>query len=271
MRRRKTLQSRFLAGSAALALGCISGRGAEILNQGFESLSAGDLNGQAGYSAMAQADVVSGGLSYSNGAVAFPGGTKCVAFTGLTPANNWVFSRTFPAQSGTVYFALVMTWTGQGDNDMLLFALSNDADGSPVALANSAGVYINRNLTFMDGLISARMRGNSTADTTAISTGKAGGNSTSSPQLIVGSLSKTASASYNTLRLWVNPSTFTMGPPDATVTRDIGLSSGLDTLLLFSGASNENDEVVKVDNIRIGTAWADVMPFPRRGTVVTVW
>jgi hypothetical protein len=60
------------------------------------------------------------------------------------------------------------------------------------------------------------------------------------------------------------------GAPDVTVTRDIGISSGLDTFFYFSGSANESDETMKVDNLRIGTTWTDVMPSPQRGTVVTV-
>ncbi len=197
------------------------------------------------------------------------GGARSLTFTSLTPANNWVFSRTFPAQSDTVYFSLAMTWTEQAGDDMLLFALSNDADASPVALGNSAGVHINPNGTQTAGLINGRMRGNTTGETTTLSSGKAGGKNTASPQFIVGCIDKESSTNYNRLRLWVNPTSYREGVSDVTITRDIGIDSGLDTFYFFSGSGNDAGEENRVDNIRIGTTWADVMP-SLRGTVIVV-
>jgi hypothetical protein len=266
------VKATIIAGGLALLLNSVPVQGAILHEQDFEALSLGSLSGQDGYTAMAQAQVASGGLTCTNGDVSVAGGAKCVAFSGLPiSVNNWVFSRTFAEQSGTVYFSLAMTWTNmKEDKDMLLFALSNDVHTSPVALANSAGVHINFNGTFVPGLINGRIRGNTTGDTTATSSGKAGGANTTSPQFIVGCIDKDSSTNYNRLRLWVNPTSYKEGTPDVAVTRDIGISSGLDTFFFFSGADNQGNETMKADNIRIGTTWADVMPSSLRGTVIVV-
>ena len=265
----RTIRETVIAGGIACALGGAQALGAVLYTQNFENLTPGGLDGQDGFTAMAQAQVADGGLAYANEDVVVAGGARSLTFTSLTPANNWVFSREFEAQSGPVYFALAMTWTEQVNDDMLFFALSNDADSSPAALANSGGVYINRNKTSTDGLINGRMRLDTSSNQTDTSSNKAGGANTTSPQFIVGCVDKDSSTNYNRLRLWVNPTSYTEDTPDVTITRDIGISAGLDTFFFFSGASNESTEAMKVDNLRIGTTWADVMP-SLRGTVIVV-
>ena len=170
---KRTIREKVIASGIACALSGAQALGAVLYTQDFENLNPGGLAGQDGYTAMAQAQVADGGLAYANGDVVVAGGARSLTFTSLTPANNWVFSRTFPAQSDTVYFSLAMTWTEQAGDDMLLFALSNDADSSPVALGNSAGVHINLTGTQTAGLINGRIRGNTTSETTATSSGKA--------------------------------------------------------------------------------------------------
>lgn len=265
----RTIRETVIAGGIACALGGAQALGAVLYTQNFENLTPGGLDGQDGFTAMAQAQIGDGGLAYANEDVVIAGGARSLAFTGLSPANNWVFSREFEAQSGPVYFALAMTWTEQVNDDMLFFALSNDADSSPAALANSGGVYINRNKTSTDGLINGRMRLDTSSNQTDTSSNKAGGANTTSPQFIVGCVDKDSSTNYNRLRLWVNPTSYTEDTPDVTITRDIGIDSGLDTFYFFSGSGNDAGEENRVDNIRIGTTWADVMP-SLRGTVIVV-
>lgn len=239
----RTIRETVIAGGIACALSGAPALGAILYMQNDESLILGGLNGQDGYTAMAQTQVASGGLSYTNGDVVVDGGARSLYFKKPAGgANDWAFSRTFPAQSGPVYFAIAMTWTSQENDDMLLFALSNDADSSPVALGNSAGVHINLNGTQTAGLINGRIRGNTTSETTATSSGKAGGKNTASPQFIVGCIDKESSTNYNRLRLWVNPTSYREGASDVTITRDIGIDSGLDTFYFFSGSGNDAGE-----------------------------
>ena len=251
------LRTLALAGIAVCALYARSALGDLLYSQDFESLSLGDLDGQDSFTAMSEAQVTSNDLTYNNGAVTIDGGSQCVTFSGLTPANNWVFNREFTEQTGAVYFSLLMTWTNQDQDDMFYFALSDDVHTStPCALGNSAGVNINQKGKFF-----ARSRGNSSNDTTSSSCDKNGGQNTASAQFVVGCVSKSGSGNYDTLQIWANPAAYAQGQPDITVRRDIGIAA-LDTFYCFSGASNENNETMRVDNIRIGTAWEDVLPTP---------
>ncbi|MBC8001660.1 MAG: hypothetical protein H7X97_03635, partial [Opitutaceae bacterium] len=173
-------------------------------------------------------------------------------------ASNWAAVNTFASQSGTVYFSFALTWTNQEQDDFLYFALSNDADLSPVALGNSAGVVIN-GFTGAAGRVGGRIRNDSTGNTTQTTSGfSGGGTNTSTTQFYVGSLSKVSSTNYNTLKLWLNPTTTTEGPHTHTITQDMGIASGLDTFYFFTGAGNESNEVIKLDSIRIGLTYSDV-------------
>lgn len=260
-------------GIGKIALGLLvaasSTQSAVLYQETFESRTNGDLNGQGGFTAMTQTDVQTGGLSYASGAVNVPGGSKNVTITGLPAGanNNYAFTNTFAPQSSTVYFAVAMTWTDQQADDFLYFALSDDFDSSPVVLGNSAGIVINGFGGTNAGQIGGRIRDNSFANTTQTSAGVIVGNSTSTPQYIVGSLSKVSSTNYNTLKLWVNPTSLTEGAATLTITRDMGISSGVDTFFFFSGAGNENNETMKFDNISIGTTYADVIAVPEPAAI----
>lgn len=254
--KKSTFNSLILAG--LLISVSATSHGALLFSQGVDSLTVGNLNGQAGFSAMTDAQIVTGGLSYSNGDITVAGGSQHISTAGLVPGNNVVYSNTFAAQSGTVYFSIVMDWTNQGNDDFLFFGLSDAASSS---ILNSGGLVIHNQGT-AEGTVSGRIRNDGFANTTTTSTGFDFGINTSSPVMIVGSLSKVASTNYNTLNLWVNPSSLTEGVSDLTVTRDMGIASGLDTLYFFSGAANENDEVLGQDNILIGTTYETVVPEP---------
>ncbi len=94
--------NRLIPFSSAMALSVGTAFGVVLYRQDFESHTPGALSGQDGFTAMSQAQVAAGGLSYENGDVAIDGGGQCVSFTGLTPANNWVFSREFPEQISAI-------------------------------------------------------------------------------------------------------------------------------------------------------------------------
>ena len=96
----RTIRETVIAGGIACALGGAQALGAVLYTQNFENLTPGGLDGQDGFTAMAQAQVADGGLAYANEDVVIAGGARSLAFTGLSPANNWVFSREFEAQSG---------------------------------------------------------------------------------------------------------------------------------------------------------------------------
>ena len=245
-----------------LLLGGIAS-GAIIYSENFDNLNNGDLHGQEGFVAMDEAQVVPGGLSYSNGNVVVPQGTKNFFIEGPEVVqNNWVYSNTFSTQSNAVYFSVLLEWSNQTQDSFLFFALSDGVNQS-TALANSGGFVVNQQGTFF-----ARIRDDSFANTTNESTGVQAGNNTSAPQMAVGRLSKEASTNYNTLSLWINPDSLTEGTPDVTISRDMGISE-LTTFYFFSGASNESNQTVAMDNITIGSSYDSVV-IPEPGTLLLV-
>ncbi|MEX2382270.1 MAG: PEP-CTERM sorting domain-containing protein [Opitutales bacterium] len=252
----------------ALAFITSTSQASLLYSQDFETLTNGTLAGQAGFTSdPGPVTVESGGLTYSDGAVSVPGGTKNITLS-PTGANNWAFVNTFAPQSDTVYFSIAMTWTNQTENDFLYFALSDGGSEKAVALGNSGGIVINKFET-AQGSIGGRIRGDTSGDTTSTPDGTAStsGENTTSPQFLVASLSKVSSTNYDTLNIWVNPSTLTEGTPTHTITQDMGIDGGLDTFYFFTGGGNETDEVVDMDSIRIGTTY-DAVVIPEPGTLV---
>ncbi|MCC5848551.1 MAG: PEP-CTERM sorting domain-containing protein [Verrucomicrobia bacterium] len=257
MRHLKTYRSLV---ATLLLLGATAAHGTLIFSEDFENRNLGDLDGQAGFEAMDEAQVVSGGLSYSSGNVSVPQGTRNFFVDGPPAANNWVYSNTFSAQTGAVYFSVLMEWTNQTQDAFLFFALS-DGVNQDSPLANSGGFYVNQQGTFF-----GRIRDDSFANTTNESTDISGGQNTSTTQMAVGRLSKDGTTNYNTLDLWINPDSLSEGTPDATVSRDMGISE-LTTFYFFSGASNQNNQTVSMDNIMIGSSYDSVV-IPEPGTLV---
>jgi hypothetical protein len=234
----------------------ISGHAAVLYSQTFDSLTTGSLIGQAGFTGTT-VTVETGGLSYTGGTVSVPGGSNNVTLNG-TLGDNRAIINTFAAQSGTVYFSFVMTFSGNDTDDLLLFALTDD----PTNLRNSGGIGINSNGGSNLGQVVGRIRGNDGSAQTTTNIGAPLGPTVTIPQFFVGSLSKVGSTNYNTLNVWVNPTTATEGSADLTITRDLGISSGLNSFLFFTGATVETTDVVKLDSIKIATTYAAVIPEP---------
>ncbi len=216
----------------------------------FEGLSTGDLNGQNGFTAAADVDVVSGGLSYTNGSVNAPGGSQNISMTATSlNAAGLPFSNSFAAQTGDVYFSVAMTWSDLTGN-FVYFAVSDDTDSS--GLTNSAGFYFNDAGTTLRG----RMRGNSSGETTngllsSITTTQ------TSTQMVVGKLYKDGSATYNKLDLWLNPASTTETASPVTITQDLGVFS-VDTFYLRGGNSGAS-ATLNMDNVTFGTTYEDVV------------
>jgi len=278
----KTPFSLFLVtAGAALLLAAAPCRATQLYSQDFESLVSGSLSGQAGFTSVYETGTTSvttsGGQSYSNGSVTVPGGNNEATIDAAPPSgsnnsnNNWALTNTFATQTGgsTVYFSLAMSWSSLSTASTVFFALTNSETNSP-ALGKSGGFILNGlgtgNSTVLGG---GRIRnsgsgdqGQSTASTSASSNYPGFGNNTTSTQFIVGSLSHVGVGSdgsdYDTLQLWIDPSSTTLSTPNVTISYDMGTSS-LSTFYLFTGSADSRFEVINVDNIEIGTTAADVL------------
>ncbi|MCA9247753.1 MAG: PEP-CTERM sorting domain-containing protein, partial [Planctomycetales bacterium] len=241
--------------AALLNIGTPQAQAARLVADNFDTYTAGNLAGNNGgfevngawtsaYSSIAQANVVSGGLNYSNGSINLNGGAQSVA---LTAGSDSAVSRSFSPQTGTVYFSvLYQPVAGFDVSDHIQFALSDDAD---VNNAGSIGKRSTSNLF-------ARIR--STSDTN----GDTGTNAVQGvTNLLVGKISKNASTNYNRLELFIDPASLTEpGVPDATVNATLGidtLSSFVIRTAVFDGGDQMN-----FDLLQIGTTFDSVVTQP---------
>jgi hypothetical protein len=250
--------------SASLAILATQLHAGAIITYDFEANTAGDLNGQSGFTADTAVDVVAGGLSYAAGSVSSPGGSQNILI-GQEATNNAgtsaAFSNTFTSQSGAVYFSVAMEWSGIS-TDFLYFALSDDTDIA--SLTNSAGFLLGSGGDELRG----RIRENSSTNTTTTKLADVA-TTTTGTQLVVGKLWKDGSTNYNTLDLWLNPTSNVEGSAGGTtiqIVRDMGVSF-VDSLYLRGDATGIGASAsVEMDNILLGTTFSDVVPVPEPST-----
>ena len=241
-----------------------------IASDTFQSYTPGTtVNGQNGGSGFTSAYVsdnpaavnaATETLSYSSGTVSSVGGSQDLqvvpATTGTVSnagggVDNGTLGRTFAAQSGPVYFSLLLRGNVTSNNEFFQAGLSNATGGEPALSFGITG-------------------GTSTAAATFFLR-VPGGNSTTSAvpfnpnqtYLLVGkaSVSGANGANYDQIDLFVNPSSGTE-PTTPTVTRTS--SSGLTSLstLNFRTARFATGNVYSVDNVTLGTTYANVVSAP---------
>jgi hypothetical protein len=250
--------------STSLAILATQLNASDIFSSDFEANSAGDLNGQSGFTADSAVDVVAGGLSYAAGTVNSPGGSQNLLI-GQEATNNAgdsaAFSNTFASQTGAVYFSVAMEWSGVGTN-FLYFALSDDMDLS--SLTNSAGFYFGASGAELRG----RIRQNSSTNTTNTTLATVA-TTTAGTQLVVGKLWKDGTSNYNTLDLWLNPTSDVEGSAGGTtiqIVRDMGASFVDSFYLRGDGTGIGASATIEMDNILLGATFSDVVPVPEPST-----
>jgi len=176
-------------------------------------------------------------------------------------------TRTFTAQSGDVYVSfLFQKGAGVDNNDFYNFQLSNGATGNT---SNALGVGI-RNAT--GNPFFARVGSSSDNATTDSGTNSTVGETF----LVVAKFSKDGSTEYNRTDLFLNP-TSSSEPliADATATANV---TGLTQISLFNlrNYSPEAGDTLLIDELRIGTTFASVIPEPTSfaliaGLMSTIW
>lgn len=222
----------------------------------------GDLNGNNGgtgftaaWSANAIVDVVNGSLSYQAGNIGVSGGTKTAQVTGAIagPLDN-AASRAFTGQSDTVYVSFLfrpLVNGGAAEDDFLQFMLNDDTDqenSGSIGMRNITGTTGN------DGYF-GRIRDGS-AETNAEATPNVL-SVVGRTDVLIAKFSKVASANYNRLDLFVNPTSSIEGAPVATVSRDSGM--GLADVFSLRLAFLDTGDAYQFDELRIGTTFADVI------------
>ncbi len=238
--------------TAALVSGLLlstSAHGALLLQENFDALANGDLNGQNGWTADPALDIASGGLSYTNGSVSIAGGAKHATWSGANVQP--LGSKTFASQSGEVWFSLTINVTATNTSSRFWFYVSDDPD------LGNAGVMGQIN-TGSNALL-AGYRATSTQYTSSNATLP-----TNQTLFLVGRFSQAgvspAIGDYDKMEMWVNPSSATLGTGSnyyvAADTTGSGISTGIDT---FAVTALGTGSTVLWDNLRVGTTQADVL------------
>ena len=125
-----------MSGMAVIANGSL------LLEETFDGMTAGGLNAQNGWSAVANMDVVAGGLSYGNGDINIDGGEQHVRSTLVsTGIASPLATKSFTSQDDQVWFSLTLSVTNTANNTRYWFWASDTTNinaGITGAIATSS-------------------------------------------------------------------------------------------------------------------------------------
>jgi hypothetical protein len=198
-------------------------------------------------------------LNYSSGAVSVSGGLQSSRIADAANGTaNGLFTRPFAAQNDTVYFSFLYRTNNPSatSEDFVQIGFSDVATGEP-----KTSVATGSNAT-----------GNPPPAEFFVRVPAAAANSTGSgiplqedtDYLVVGKFSKASgSSAFNRVDLFLNPTTMTE-PGTATVFREAPAGSGPPTISNFIVRTARLDagDQYFIDNLTIGTTYADVVPEP---------
>lgn len=234
---------------------------AVILEEDFESFTAGDLHNQGDWTVTSIATTTTtnhvvdttGGLSYSGGAVNHSGGSNLIN-TSLG-AEEYAYTD-FASQNGdAVYMSFLLNRT---DGGFFMLGLKN---GAPTSTSNLAGAGGRFGVTDVRARIGSNVFNSSNRDVAETTPATEHGSETI---LYVGKLFKSTSGTaqnYDRFSFTMNPTSLSEPTTwDATGSFDTGLNS-VDTLW-FRGPAESNADW-EVDMLRVGTTYdAVVVPEP---------
>jgi hypothetical protein len=259
------------AAAAAVICGGLSMSGgasaALIASESFSYGAGAELDGQNGGSGWNGAwesqtsltQIVNPGteLSFTNGGGSIAGGIN--ALQHVNNGFNTSYRGIGPVSDSSVFISFLVRVSGQIDNnDFAAFWFDNTAAGDHAGVPN-IGVKGNRGTGAgpEDGFARLSLGGETWSTDLALDTS----------YLIVGELSKSGGSDYDQLSLWVNPDPFDFAAPDGTTTVTTGALTSFSVLGIRS-ANLDADDVLLIDELRIGTAWEDVVPAPEPGAVL---
>jgi len=235
-----------------------------VAYDGFEGYASGDLNGQGVVAAdewlipwvawTSSVHVVASPLFYQNGEVQVDGGTQAVALVNIDALNT--LRRVFVKQDDkAVYFSALVQVNNQSQN-LLSMGLQDQTLGGP-GTDNSSGF----DFAYPGGFINAEVYDVGIATPASVRVSTAVPVVSNETYFIVSRITRTGSdLHYGSSEVLVNPSTITepsTGWTKATLTT---MSSDvLDKINIRSHFMSEG-EVYLIDEIRIGTTYASVVP-----------
>lgn len=230
-----------------------------LLQENFDGLNTGNLNGQNGWTAKSGVSVAPGGLSYSAGSLTVSGGANRVESTLIGSGSaDYLATKGFAAQSSDVWFSFTLRIdtsdqppTTFGNGPRFWFWVSDTTDISTGVTGsvtdNNTG---NKNLSS-----EIRLTSTPTANSSGVIV-------TDSVYFLVARLSKDGGATlanaYDRLELWVNPTSTSIGA--ATISSDAPASASFTGGIANFGLTTLSTAAdLQWDNLRIGTTRADVV------------
>lgn len=242
--------------------------------EGFDSYSptaaiagqSGGTNWTGAWTGSSAPIVQAGGLNYSAGSITINGGANN-ALADDTNADT-LLSRPFTA-AGDVWFSLLFQ-PSSTSGDYFYFYLSDDADylSSGDMGVTGATVYSARAQATPS---SDRDQGDSSVSVTNGTVVFLVGHIYNDPTYDdddIGSGDPADPASLDTIDLWINPTSLTLGTPSASSLRIFEISTvstfGIRAVNLDAGDAPQFDE------LRIGTTLADVIPVPEPASLALI-
>lgn len=231
---------------AATVMMVHSAQASSLLSEGF-NYPAGDALGSSGSWSGGNS-----GMTIGSGNLTYPGLSDLGGndFSLVWGSSSSIINTYTPVTSGQVYYSFLLNMTTGSSGNYYLTAL-NDGTSTPGGSADAIDIYI-------DGNNSQAMRLR-THGSSEFSSGSSPKLSLDTTYLVVlGYDFDTTTAS-----LWVNPTPGAAQPTaDATLTGDGSVTS----LANVGFKAQSGTGAFLIDNIRIGTTWADVTPVPEPST-----
>ena len=245
----------------------LTANAALIAYEGFEDNTVGQVldgngNGGSGWvndwnilnARASEVTVQSNTMSYAAGAIEIDGGARMLRYTASEGSIQAIGGRNFPTQTGTIYMSFLMQASANDNasarDDFYQFGLTNSTyTGTGAPDINSPVSAMDRN-----GTIQLRS-GTSTSIDSTIDTGV--GNTFF---LVLRAEKTDASSTYNDLTLYINPDNAIEGlNTNITTTIDSGLDLSGNAAIAIRKAFLETGDTYLLDEIRIGSTFADVI------------
>lgn len=230
---------------------------AVLLQENFDGLTPGDLNGQNSWTADTGLDVVAGGQSYTGGTITISGGanraqSSVVSSVGPGPgfAVSPLATKSFSSQSGDVWMSFTMSVSNSVVGDRYWFWVSDTTNISTGFTASVGDVNTGNKNLYADTRINTSVTSSSA---TAYTEGQT--------VFLVARLSKDGAATntnaYDRVELWVNPTSTFLGAASASVDRNNSSFTG--GVVNFGLSALGGSPTIQWDNLLVGTGQADVL------------
>jgi WD40 repeat protein len=273
-----TLVVRVLAVAVALGLLPLSGRSATVTDS-FDAYTAPSVlagqNGGSGWAAAwgtPQTNTASlvdtsttGALSFTPaGATTIGGGTRAVDFSG-TGSGYAATRQLLSAQTGTFYVRYLLRWNaGTYSSGNSFYLLLNSAGTSDTANGFNFGYRYNGDV----GSACFVRHGTSTPPGGGYATLSAA--TATNTHCLVAKVEKTSGGNFNSVKVWFDPgATSETDVPNGNirVSEDLGLASI--SYVNVRMAANDADDVIRVDELVLGSSWSDVLPVAATAPKIT--